>query len=1112
MGRELWESEPVFAARMEECGRALSAFVDWSLREVVFGDSWGGVEVVQPVSWAVMVSLAALWESCGVVPDAVVGHSQGEIAAACVSGALSLEDGAKVVALRSQVIASGLAGRGGMLSVGVSVDEVPEGVEVAAVNGPRSVVLSGASGVLERLEERYRAAGVRVRRVEVDYASHSAQVDAVAGEVRSRLGGVGSGVVEIPWLSTVDVGWVEEVEAAYWVRNLREPVRFADAVAELGAQGFDLFVECSPHPVLTAAVLETVPDAIAVGSLRREDGGRDRFLRSLAEVFVHGGTVDWRRVVPEAPLTEAPTTAFAREHYWLIPPKPTGDVAGAGLEPVPHPVLGAFVENPETGGGVLTGRLSPQAQPWLADHAVAGAVVVPGAVWVELALQGGAVTGCPGLDELVVEFPLVLGPEPVPVQVVVGAEQDGRRPVSVHARAAEGRWTRHATGTLATTGDHGETFEWPPAGAEPVADLYATLAGSGYEYGPAFQGVRSLWRRGDELFAEVTLPGEADAEGFAIHPALLDASLHPAALSASREDGRIELPFAWQRLRLHGRARSLRVRIRRNQFAAVDLDGRPVFTLGELTSRPVAVADLRPVELFRLDWVPVPLSPGEPGNWRIFPVETGTGPDAERARRAVAGALEAVQALLAGAGDTRLVVLTRAGRTDPAEAAVWGLVRAAQAEHPGRLFLLDGECANPAGVAEAAAARGEGQLTVRDGQFFAPRLVRAEPGPGLTFGAGTRVLITGGTGTLGTLVAGHLAAEHGVREIVLASRTGTGDRFETHACDVSDRAQVRELLAETRPDVVIHAAGALADGPVGSLDPAGLDQVFGPKADAFGHLDELAPDATLIVFSSAAGVLGNAGQANYAAANAFLDAAIARRRAAGGAGVSVAWGLWAEASAMTGHLTGGQRDRMARAGVAPIGAERGLRMFDAALKAADPVVVGVLPDLAALRSAARSGSLPAIWRAVVPPPRKTVPPEEDLLGRLSEMDEERRRAALTELVRREAAVVLGRAKPVQAATAFRDLGFDSLTSVELRNRLGAATGAKLPVTAVFDHPNAAALGERLDAGLFGRPPAEDPAFEDPALENTGPAAAGETTAELAEMDAESLIRRALGEL
>ncbi|RKT55372.1 acyl transferase domain-containing protein [Saccharothrix australiensis] len=1048
MGRELWGSHPVFAARMEECDRALRSFVDWSLRDVVLGgESLDRVDVVQPVSFAVMVSLAALWEWCGFRPDAVVGHSQGEIAAACVAGVLSLEDAARVVAVRSSVIGSGLAGRGGMLSLGVSPEEAPEGVEVAAVNGPRSIVLAGDPAVLAELETRYAAEGVRVRRIAVDYASHTAQVDSVTEEILARLDGIGSREPEIPWMSTVDNKWMGGADAAYWARNLREPVRFAPAVAELERQRHGLFVECGPHPVLTAAIADTLPDAAVVGTLRRDDGGWDRFLRSLGEVFAHGGEVDWAAVVPAAPPAPVPTTVFERRRYWLAP-RPSD-----GTTPLAHAILDGVVDNPASDGVVLTGRLSLARQPWLADHVVSGEVVVPGAVLVELALRAGDLVGRPAVGELVIETPVVLDDQSLQVRVVAD-----HREIGVYARRADGDWVRHATGTPADDVEP-TPFAWPPAGARPVAadDLYDTLARAGYGYGPVFQGVRAVWRRGEELFAEIALPDDVDPAGFAIHPALLDAALHPGA----GDD--VRLPFAWNRVAVHATgARSVRARLTPTAggvaLSLQDLSGAPVLTLGELVTRPATGA--RPDDaLHGVDWVDLPVEPADPAPWPVARVDT-----ARPLRAVLADVLARVRDFLAGPDAGRLVVATAHTPDEPVAAAVWGLVRGAQAEHPDR-FVLANACPELPSLVAPAVAAGEWQFQVVDGRVRVPRLVRVTPGR-TAWEPGGPVLITGGTGTLGGLLAEHLVAEHGVRDLVLASRSGGGDDLvarlraagaavRVERCDVAERDQVRALLAASAPAAVVHAAGALDDGVLAGLDADRLDTVLRPKSDAVEHLDELTRDLGLtafVVFSAAAGVLGSAGQAGYCAANAHVDAVVARRRAAGLPSWSLAWGFWSTPTGMTGHLGVADTARMARGGLVAIDPARGMRLFDAALRSSRPLVAPVAFDHAVLREHARHGRLPSILRTVAGPVRRAVAAParrdaDDLLG----------------LVRREAATVLGLAgaDAVPPTRAFRDLGFDSLTAVELRTRLAAATGLRLPATLAFDHPDATALAAHL---------------------------------------------------
>uniref|UniRef100_UPI0015F033FC type I polyketide synthase n=1 Tax=Streptomyces phytophilus TaxID=722715 RepID=UPI0015F033FC len=410
MALELYGQSGVFAGALDECAEALVPYTGRSLLSDLEGDLGRG-DVVQPALWAVMVSLARLWESFGVVPAAVVGHSQGEIAAAVVAGALSLEDGARVAALRSRVIARGLAGSGGMLSVALPaaavqerLDAVGGGLCVGAVNGPEATVVSGPVAALEKLTAALEADRVRVRRTNVDYASHSAQVDVVAAELTEVLGEVRTRPCRVPFCSTVTGEMLDgrELDAGYWVRNLRQTVRFSDAVRKLAGLGHRMFVETSPHPVLTMGVQETAgADAVAVGSLRRGDGGAERFLTSLAEAHVHGAAVDWAPAFPGARTVDLPTYAFEGRRYWMPAPAPAA-------EPGDHPLARSVARLADSDGALLTATLSRRTAPWLADHVVSGAVPLPGAAFVELVLRAGEEVGCGRLAELVLRTPLHL--------------------------------------------------------------------------------------------------------------------------------------------------------------------------------------------------------------------------------------------------------------------------------------------------------------------------------------------------------------------------------------------------------------------------------------------------------------------------------------------------------------------------------------------------------------------------------------------------------------------------------------------------------------------------------------------------------------------------------
>jgi NADPH:quinone reductase-like Zn-dependent oxidoreductase/acyl carrier protein len=600
-----------------------------------------------------------------VIPDAVLGHSQGEIAAATVAGILPLGEAARVVAVRSRALA-GLAGSGGMVSVTgpeAAVRELAgrwgERLAVAAVNGPAAVVISGEPGALRELAAACGQAGLRAQVLPVDYASHSVQVEQVREELAAGLAGLTPETARIPMISAMSGQWLAgpEAGAGYWYDSLRAPVQFGRAVRVLAAEGFGVFIEVSPHPVLTAAVAGTAEDAagtagaagtadapapVVSGTLRRGDGGAGRFPAALAQVHVHGTAVDWAAVLGGGQRVGLPTYAFQRQRYWPRPVRPRPDVTSAGLGAVGHPLLGAAVELAGGAGVVLTGRVSLGVQRWLGDHAVGGVVLLPGTAFVELAVVAGDAAGCGRVEELVIEAPLVLPADGgVQLQVTVGGpDQDELRTVEVYARPAgagpQAPWTRHASGVLGPAGQPGagltgagEFAVWPPQGAEPVAtgDLYDALAAGGYGYGPSFRGLRAAWRRGPDIFAEVALPDDAaaDAGMFRLHPALLDGALHAVGLTSDGEPsgagaGEVRLPFAWNGVSLHAAgARMLRTRLSQDgrggwSLAAADGTGALVVSVESLALRPVPVGALQTARtgsqdaLFRVEWVPVPMA------------------------------------------------------------------------------------------------------------------------------------------------------------------------------------------------------------------------------------------------------------------------------------------------------------------------------------------------------------------------------------------------------------------------------------------------------------------------------------------------------------------------
>ncbi|MDA3647921.1 type I polyketide synthase [Saccharopolyspora indica] len=1481
MAAELLDSAPVFAAKMTDCAQALADFVEWDLIEVLrSGRELDRVDVVQPATFAVMVSLAALWQSTGVQPAAVVGHSQGEIAAAHVAGVLSLTDACRIVALRSRELRA-ICGRGSMVSVERPAAEVEAWLEpwrdrlaIAAVNGPSSVVVSGDDDALAEFGKVLSAEGALRWQLPVDFAAHSPHIDELADGIRRALAPVVPQRARIPVFSATDADWVDGtgMDGEYWLRNLRQTVRFHDAAAALLGADHDVFVEVSAHPVLTMSI-EDAADELGVqvrttGSLRREEGGLHRFLLSAGQAHVHGVALALSSF-DGASVVDLPTYAFQHERYWAESAAGAPDAVGLGLAETDHPLLGAAVALPESDGFLLTGALSRHTHPWTADHAVGGAVILPGTAFLEMAMRAGDEVDCPRVAELTIEAPLVL-PEngEAAVQVLVGGPDDsGTRQVSIYAKADS--WVRHAVGYLDGAEPEpgpAEPSEWPPAGAEPVdvEDFYADVNATALHYGPAFQGMRAAWRRGREVFAEVELPQSADAGGFGIHPALLDAALHGlgvgSLLDTARDAERVPLPFSWEGVTLHASsARKVRVRLAPAgadgiSVSVADETGQPVATVDSLVVRPVSAQQLRSARaaggaMHVVEWVPVTGGAVGSGQWAelgpdrdlssisgapdvVVAEYPSTEPDSvvDGVTRAVGSALALVQDWLADdrfAGAKLVIVTGGAVSTNPDEPApdlvhapLWGLLRSAQSENPGRFVLVDADSADRQLLA-AAVATGEPQLVIRGGEVLAARLARhdaaggltppdaaawrldipttgtfdnlvlaecpevlaplgpgqvrvavraaglnfrdvlfglglslgegdfggeasgvvLEVGPdvphlapgdrvmgalggafgpiavadhrmmthipsGLTFaeaatipiafltayyglvdlgglragekvlvhaaagGVGTAavqlarhlgaeifatasepkwdvlrgngiaedhlassrsldfagkfaattggrgvdvvlnslagkyvdaslevlaaggrflemgktdkrdqrqiaadhsgvayqaydlqeagldriqqmlrelcelfergalkplplhnwdlrrapdafrflsqakhtgklvltcphppeksgtVLITGGSGTLAGLVARHLATEHGVAHLVLASRSGTGSAelaaelaelgtdVSFAACDVADREALAALLSEIPPERpltgVVHTAGVLADGVIDSMTPEQVAQVLRPKVLGAVNLHELTRDADLsmfVLFSSGAATFGSPGQGNYAAANAFLDALAQHRRCHGQPAVSLAWGLWAARSGLTAQLADGDVARMTRSGAIALSTEEALELFDLGVRDAEPVLVPVRVDVSAMRR--QGDSLPALFQGLVRTrPRRAAAARhgaEQLVSKLPGMSDVERQRAVLEVVCAHAAAVLGHSSAggIEPGRAFKELGFDSLTSLELRNRLNDAVGLKLRATLIFDYPTPQELAERLVADLVPTAPAAE---------------------------------------
>ncbi|MFD9741896.1 SDR family NAD(P)-dependent oxidoreductase, partial [Umezawaea sp. NPDC059074] len=883
----------------------------------------------------------------------------------------------------------------------------------------------------------------RVRRLTVSHAFHSPHMDGVLDDFRKVAAGLEFHPPRIPIVSTVTGDRADDLTSPdYWTRQIRETVLFAAAVRRLDALGATVFVEVGPDAVLTLLAAATLPDTATVVPLLRagHDEG-ETFGAGVATAYVNGAPLDAGSFFPGATPVPLPTYAFQRQHFWQNPTP-----RALGLTPVDHPFLSGELEGVDGTDTVVIGRIGLAAHGWLADHAIGGRVLVPATALLEAVVAAGDRLGVPHVDELTLEAPL----EPVGDTAlrlhVAAPDAEGHRAFTLHARPEAGPWTQHASGVLAPAVEPTADLAWPEdAEAVPVDDAYDRLADLGYHYGPAFQGLESGWTDGTSTYAEVSLP---EGKGkFRVHPALLDAALHALVLGGDQ----LLLPFSWRGVTLNpSSATELRVRSTPNGDGTTSLvlaesDGRLVATATALTLRPAATT----TPLSTVDW-PVITAPADASDDVVIAhVET------------VPGVLRVVQEWLAGDHpDSRLLLVTRnavavlpTDEVDLDAAGIWGFVRSVQSEHPDRVLLVDLDSSDAPPVVPE-----EPQVAVRGGDLHVPRLVRSHrTRTPARFGPTGTVLITGGTGGLGALVARHLVAAHGVRRLLLVSRRGpdapgaddlaadltaAGAEVTLTAADVADRPTMAALVAAHPVTAVVHAAGVLADATVETLTEAGLAEVLRPKADAARVLHEVTAGMDLtafVLFSSISGITGTAGQANYAAANTVLDALAHHRVSRGLVGTSLAWGLWD--AGMGSGLTETDLARWARAGVRPLTPARGLALFDAALATGETLVVpaALEPARPAVRVRSTSG-----WT-----------------GRITALPEAARADAVLDLVRAEAASVLGHPSPVAARSTFNSLGFDSLAGMDLRARLGTATGLRLPATVTFDHPTPARLAEHL---------------------------------------------------
>jgi len=1191
MGQALLRECVPFREAIERCDTALKPLTGWTVRAVLEDPDgpvpFDRVDVVQPVLFAVAIALAESWRALGIEPSAVIGHSQGEVPAAVFSGALSLEDGAKVVALRSRAVLE-CHEQGAMVLIERPLSEVEAMLEpygealcVAVVNSATSTVVSGDADAADRLLQELEGRDLFFRKVNVDYASHSWHMDPLLDGLRSGLASLDPGPTTTPFYSTVTGGRLEgeHLDGDYWARNLREPVRLDLALTQLVADGHDVFVENSAHPLLAMTLAGEVESGLVVGSLKREFGGLGALLRSLMEMHTHGVEPDWSRVFGPDPgaVVPLPSYPFQSERFWPEAQRGHQDTTSMGLEPAPHPWLGATTELAQSSGAmVFSGRLGRRGYPWLDDHRVHDTVLVPGAGIVDLVLAAGHAVGAPCVADLTLSAPIVLT-EAVRLQLRVDApNEEGKRPFALYGRVSDssGEWVEHGTGVLTTERDAPAPLAapttWPVPDSEdvPLDGLYSELAALGLSYGPAFQGLVELRRgAGGLAYSRVALTEDiTDAAAFSMHPSLLDAALHTmfAAIEERARDGRILVPFAWSDVVLHVTGETdLRVVVEveegdeqaRARISISNATGQPVFD-GALELRRLGAAQLRAMtqaglhHLYRVQFqttilpgrgsmdraVVLGVPDGVAGPLGLPAVDAATltnylddnkaprlvvvdatsrsvGDLPDVARAEAERALEILQVLLAESRleGAAIVWLTRGAvaagdapdaLVDLTRSPLWGLIRSARREAVDRdlrIIDLDPESHDGDMLSRAVWAQDEPELALRGGEALAARLVRApheavDSVPSLT-GEGT-ALLAGGTGELGRALARHLVEQHEYRHLVLTSRRGPdGEGMEALsdallgmgaqtvrivACDVTQAESVQAVIDSIEADQplrsVFHLAGVLDDATVVNMDAERLGRVMAPKVDGAWNLHQATAALSLesfVLYSSAGGVLGAAGQANYAAANTFLDALAAHRRGQGLPATSAAWGLWErDGTGMTGHLGQAELARVRRMGVVALSVSDGLRLLDTAITHSESALVPVHFALQELQAQVdREGDVSPLMRALLRPPRRRASDATSgpsLQERLLPQTEEERVATLVALIAAEIALVVGLANPkmIEPRQILAELGMDSLMAIELRKRLSFVTGVSLPATLVFDYPTPVAIAgmmlERLD--------------------------------------------------